>query len=532
VDSTVNAVLSLQPQHVLEIGCGTGLLLSRIAPYCSQYWGTDISPVALQQIEQLKQTDKQLEHVMLFKRKADELSDITPKNFDTIIINSVIQYFPNVTYLLDVLEQTFKLLKSGGYLFIGDIRSLPLLKAYHASVQFYQAPDSLTKLLLQQRVQQQMKQEEELVIDPTFFVALKQQYPQITQVQIQLKPGYHHNEMTRFRYDVVLQLNGPVAHTVEIPWQDWQSHPLTLSTLHQHLVENNPDIFGLRQVPNKRLVRENQLLEWLANAAPTETVGELRQTLSKHQPVGIDSSSVWQLAAELPYDVAISWSDAGIHGNYDVLFKHHDNPLPITDYQLPISNQPLPSGGMSKQTPKSHLNSGVIEYSRKTWPWHDYANNPLQGKQTRTLIPQLRQFLQDQLPEYMVPSAFVMLEAIPLTPNGKINRRALLALETLPGRQKNYVAPSTETEEVLAQIWREVLGLERIGIHDNFFELGGHSLLATQVMSRIQNHFSIELPLRELFESPTVAGLSELLEKQKAPKPPTHTSTERERIVL
>ena len=126
---------------------------------------------------------------------------------------------------------------------------------------------------------------------------------------------------------------------------------------------------------------------------------------------------------------------------------------------------------------------------------------------------ELRNYLKGQMPEYMVPSAFVMLEALPLTPNGKVDRRALPAPDTLrPELDEAFVASRTSVEELLAGIWSQVLNLERVGIHDNFFHLGGHSLLATQVMSRVYKTFQIELPLRCLFELPTIAGLAEHIE--------------------
>ena len=126
---------------------------------------------------------------------------------------------------------------------------------------------------------------------------------------------------------------------------------------------------------------------------------------------------------------------------------------------------------------------------------------------------ELRTFLKDQLPEHMVPATFLMLDSFPLTSNGKVNRQALPAPgEDRPELAKAYVGSRTPTEELLADIWSQVLGIERVGIHDDFFDLGGHSLLATQVVSRIRETFQIELPLRRLFETPTVAGLAEGLE--------------------
>ena len=126
---------------------------------------------------------------------------------------------------------------------------------------------------------------------------------------------------------------------------------------------------------------------------------------------------------------------------------------------------------------------------------------------------ELRGFLQQKLPDYMVPSIFVMLEVLPLTPSGKVDRRALpVPAQSRLKLESSFVAPRTQVEELVAGIWAQVLKLEQVGIEDNFFELGGHSLLAMQVVSRIRGAFEVELPLRDLFERPTVAGLAERLE--------------------
>ncbi|MDZ8090962.1 MAG: amino acid adenylation domain-containing protein [Nostoc sp. DedQUE05] len=124
-------------------------------------------------------------------------------------------------------------------------------------------------------------------------------------------------------------------------------------------------------------------------------------------------------------------------------------------------------------------------------------------------VSELRQFLKAKLPEYMVPSAFVLLESLPLTSNGKVDRRALPKPELDSILLEKFVAPRTPMEEMLAQIWAEVLKVEQVGIHDNFFELGGHSLLATQLLSRIRTSFKVELALRELFARATVAELAQ-----------------------
>ncbi|MCG6136134.1 MAG: amino acid adenylation domain-containing protein [Nostoc sp. LLA-1] len=138
-------------------------------------------------------------------------------------------------------------------------------------------------------------------------------------------------------------------------------------------------------------------------------------------------------------------------------------------------------------------------------------------QEQKLTISELRSFLESKLPNYMVPAAVVTLEALPLTPNGKIDRKALPAPELIQLSSSNYVPPTTPIENLLVGIWAEILKLDRIGIHDNFFELGGHSLIATRVISQIRQVFSRELPLRCLFEKPTIAGLATEIETaQKA----------------
>jgi acyl carrier protein len=144
--------------------------------------------------------------------------------------------------------------------------------------------------------------------------------------------------------------------------------------------------------------------------------------------------------------------------------------------------------------------------------------NPLDNHLAAYVVPRLetailREGLRSRLPEYMVPTAFVFMEALPLTPNGKVDRRALakLPLEAGPRDGDGFVAPRNPVEEQMAEIWADVLGIERVGIHDTFWDLGGHSLLATRVLSRLYESLGVELPLKTLFEHPTVAELAEAM---------------------
>src|SRR5439155_11287711 len=134
----------------------------------------------------------------------------------------------------------------------------------------------------------------------------------------------------------------------------------------------------------------------------------------------------------------------------------------------------------------------------------------------RSLAAELRAYLKRELPDFMVPSAFVLLDALPLTPNGKLDRKALPPPD-LAGQSQDdgFVAPRTPVEEALARIWAEVLRVDQIGVNDNFFALGGHSLLATQLIARMHDAFEVDLPLRSLFEAPTVAGLAAAIARRR-----------------
>lgn len=499
VNNQVTQILALQPDRVLEIGCGTGLLLFRIAPHCTKYWATDFSQASLNYIRQHVGAihASPLPQVTLLQKTADNFEGIEVQSVDAVILNSVVQYFPSIDYLLQVIEGAIKAIAPGGFIFIGDVRTLPLLQAFHASVQLHQAEPSLTREQLQQRVQLQMFQETELVIDPAFFSALKQRFPQISDVQIQLMRGRHHNELTQFRYNAILHIGAETnpprqgGSKKESKSLDWCRGNLTLATVRQLLIKNQLELLGITNVPNARVMAAVKTAQWLSGADEFKTVAQMHEAVQKLQNLGVEPEAFWALADELPYRVEISWSDSGTEGRYDVVFVRCQHGERATIKEL------MPFG----------------QQEERVRPWQSYANNPLQAKAARKLVPQLQTYLAQKLPEYMVPSAFVVLESLPLTPNGKVNRRALPTPEPinleLAGR---YVAPRTPVEEVLVKIFASVLGVKRVGIQDNFFELGGHSLLATQLVSRVRDAFGVELPLRSVFEAPAIAQLSQVIE--------------------
>ncbi|WP_298917464.1 non-ribosomal peptide synthetase [uncultured Nostoc sp.] len=483
INQTVERILSFNPSSVLEIGSGSGLMLFRIAPHCQKYCATDLSAKALANLHyQLTLLEPEIPGVTLIQRGANDFKDVAAHSLKTLLIVSVVQYFPSIDYLLDVLEKAVNAVEPGGCIFLGDIRSLSVLEHFHVSVQFHRAANSVSKTELKQRVQKQVFEEKQLVIDPAFFTALKQYLPKISHVEILLERGYYQNELNKFRYDVILHIGHEVNQKIDVPCLDWHKKQLTLAIVKRSLIENQPEILAIASVPNARVAAEHQILQWLASSEGPETVGEMRQAWQKilTNP-GVEPEDFWTLAEELAYSIDITWSDSGAEGCYDVVFRR------------------CPANGYSKNTTQTTRNR----------PWRTYANNPLQGQFAHELVPQLRDFLKQKLPVYMIPSAFILLSALPLLPNGKIDRRSLTIPESVTTElEETFVPPRTDVEEILAGIWAKILRVERVGIHDNFFDLGGHSLLATQVISRIRETFKLDLPLRCLFESPTVAELS------------------------
>jgi acyl carrier protein len=143
-----------------------------------------------------------------------------------------------------------------------------------------------------------------------------------------------------------------------------------------------------------------------------------------------------------------------------------------------------------------------------------------------TPIGELRMFLKEQLPEYMIPAAFVRLDELPLTTSGKINRKDLPSPDGPPVAAETFVAPRTQTEEVIAKIWADVMQVESVGVHDDFFALGGHSLIATQMISRLRENFALDVPLRSIFETLTVARLAVVIETMQQRTQETHVSTD------
>ncbi|NEQ62239.1 MAG: amino acid adenylation domain-containing protein, partial [Moorea sp. SIO4A1] len=325
VDHTVERILSLHPKRILEIGCGTGLLLFRVAPHCESYWGTDIAAQGLRYIEEQIRNSPLEKLVKVSHSPADDLAGIDSETFDTVVINGVIQFFPNMDYLVSVIEKVVQLVQPGGSIFIGDVESFPLLEAFHTSVQLHQAPSSESTIALRDRIEERIAETKKLTIAPAFFLALEEHLPQINHVEIQLKRGHYQNELTRFRYDAIIHV-GQKVDTSAVPplCLDWLKDRLTLSDVKKQLLETKPEILLVNRVPNARIWSDVQAYATLASPNCPRTVGEL---LDQLQEKGVEPEDWWSLQSEIPYAINLTWSGNGADGYYDVVFTANFAPL-------------------------------------------------------------------------------------------------------------------------------------------------------------------------------------------------------------
>ncbi|MEW6074541.1 MAG: amino acid adenylation domain-containing protein [Planctomycetota bacterium] len=492
VDQTVERIARHRPDRVLEIGCGMGLLLFRIAPSCSFYLGTDFSRVALDYVAGHR--DRMgLAQVRLDSRWADDFAGIADASLDAIVLNSIVLDFPDVDYLLKVLREAARAVRPGGTIFVGDVRSLPLLETYQTSVQLFQAAAGTPVREVRSRIQRMIRQEEELVLDPQFFAWLPAMIPALGGAQIQLKRGSFTNELNAYRYDVTLYVGPPPARPAGEPERlDWTAAGLDLPALRARLAGAAARWLEVGGIPNARTVPDENLVRLLAEADGTVPAGALRaaaQARTAEHP-GVNPEDVWALAESLGWSSDLRWSASAGEGRFDAAFFR------------PAAGAAAPPVVFATDPP--------VDPARAAG---DFASHPMAGKRARRLGPALKRHLAAGLPDTMVPAIYVPLEAMPLSPNGKVDRKALPAPDTSrPEIESPFAAPATPVEEIVADVWTEVFGLDRVGVDDAFLDLGGHSLLAVQIQARLAEIFPFEIPLPDLFAARTVAGLARHLE--------------------
>ncbi len=473
--ATVDRIMALQPRRVLEIGAGSGLVLSRIAPQCEHYVATDMSAVA---IDGLARSLEQLhipwrDRVQLLAQPAHVTEALPQDYFDTVVLNSIIQYFPNRGYLAEVLDKAVDLLTTGGTMFIGDVRNHTLQRAFQTAVARARTTTTDTAEV-RERVHRAMVSEAELLLAPEFFTTWAADHPSVAGLDIRVKRGVADNELTRYRYDVIVHKGpAPVRSLASAPSWSWNQCP-GVRGLQTKLTSQRPVAVRITEIPRAGLVEDVHIERALAAGLPLED--------ALAQAPGIADTAtpeeLHRLGESTGYDVAVTWGAQP--GTLDAVFFATSDPAPLTDLYMTASTRARP---------------------RST-----HANRP----HTNTTIGALRQRLSERLPDYMVPAHIVALEEFPLTSSGKLDRKALPApvFTATP-----FEAPHTPTEEIIAGIYAQVLGIDRVGIDDSFFDLGGDSLSAMRAVAAINTNLGADLAVRTVFYAPSVRSLSQQLGK-------------------
>ncbi|MEE4175805.1 MAG: amino acid adenylation domain-containing protein [Xanthomonadales bacterium] len=474
VDCTVERILAFEPRRVLEIGCGSGLLLHRVATHCEHYTGIDYSQAVIDQLSNtLDRQGVSAQAVSLVCAAAHEVADRIEDPVDLVVLNSVLQHFPSPAYLLDVLERAVAVTSPAGRIFIGDVTPRAFREAFFSWLEAPEAPVADTERAgVRERVQRRLSLDRELTLDPAFFDLLGAALPRVARVEVQVKRGRRRNELTDFRYDVTLHLDAgdPVAVSEDMTWSALDEASRTPEGLIR-LVRSGARIGG---VPNER------------TRTPWQRADELAGITGEADQQAVDPNELFDAADRLGIPLALR---------------------PETGSRtLTVA----PAGAGIPDTITGHGGEDRPALLRRLAV---HASNPLRDRVARVLVPQLRAFAEQELPEYMRPATYVLLDAFPRTSSGKIDRRQLPA----PGHRRpelatSYAAPRTQLENTLAGIWGDVLALERIGIDDSFFELGGNSIGVVTVAARLTGELGREVPIPMLFEHPTVRTLAARLE--------------------
>jgi ubiquinone/menaquinone biosynthesis C-methylase UbiE len=332
VELTVQKISGLSPSRVLEIGCGTGMLLLRLAPQCRSYVAMDFAPAVLQRVrEQMSALGGAWDGVTLLERAADNFEGFEDESFDTVIINSVTQHFPNRAYLLRVLESATRVVRPGGRLFVGDNRSYPLLEPFALSVELFQAAPEMTAGEIRERVRRRVLQEDQLVLSPAFFTAARKLIPGIGRVTLEPKQGRLDTEMNRYRFDAILYREAAPQKTLNVSWNDWKGGGFSLEGLGERMRSEKPEALGLRAIPNGRLVNDRATMELLKAAPEDMTVEKIRASLKEGKRGGIDPSDLTRLAGKSGYRAEVSWAASRPDGSFDAVLYQDEpgDPAPV-----------------------------------------------------------------------------------------------------------------------------------------------------------------------------------------------------------
>jgi SAM-dependent methyltransferase len=388
LDRTVERIVALAPDRILEIGCGVGLLVQALAPRCRTYCATDLSPIAVSRLHAFVATRAELRHVELLEREATNFDDLARGSVNMVVLNSVAQYFPDIEYLRTVLDGAARVVASGGHIFIGDVRHLGLLPVFHGAVQLAKAPPEASVRWLKRKVSLAVEQERELVIDPQFFLGLSGSIRRITDVEILLKRGSIDSELARYRYDVLLHVDG--AKPCSRQEVEWKARGDTVAGLLSRFDAQQLPAIRITDVPNSRVARDLAAVRLLWSADDRQLVKDLRKRTAEEVSTGTDPEDFWKLSDTPARAVRVGWSPHAADGCFDVaLVDRGRGPY------VPLLQRAANSSSEPSRLPLS--------------------TDPLAAAFMQQLGLELGKILRDRLPEPLLPAAVLAVNEMPFT---------------------------------------------------------------------------------------------------------------------
>lgn len=488
LSQTLDRIIALKPKRVLEIGCGGGQLLKKIAPLCDHYAATDFAESSIKILQTQVSRDSAIAgKVDLLVKAADDDLPFEKKSFDTIIVNSVVQYFPSPEYLVSVLNNLVDYLTDGGCLYLGDIQSKSLLRNHHINDQLGHLPMNTTVSGLKKLVEHRIELEEELVVDPDLFYAMKNINSKVGRVEVMLRRGKALNETTQYHYDVFIYAGILVKDEVTCEEVFWGNELKTYEELEFILSNEKPEIFYLCDLPRKRISANLEREKKIYSSPDNKLISEILSAIEEKDNL-IDPEDLWALGKKYNCTADLIFPGNSDKAKIDVVFKTNNKNI---KYKI--------------------RNSHVITNDLSA-----YANNPSLSKKNKNIVSAIKEEIAGQLPEYMIPSFIIPIEKIPLTPNGKIDIKELMKYDVQDiVLSRAIVQPETPFQELLLKIWKNLLAIETISTEDNFFELGGHSILAAQMFTELEKETGRRLPLATLFKHQTILEIAEAFESEQ-----------------
>ncbi|MDQ5921099.1 MAG: hypothetical protein QG673_1155 [Pseudomonadota bacterium] len=461
--NTATHIYQLAPFNILEIGSGSGAIMLSCITYCNYYYATDFSVQSTNHLQKLvyKKDIQNIAQVMNCKAHEIQFDKINLP-IDTIVLNSVIQYFPGTEYLQQLIRQLIVNLNGLAKIFIGDIRDYRLFDAFHYSVLYYKH-----KVVKQREIEFYKNREKELLVSPRYFIELLEYIPEIEYIEFLIKECDYLNELTQFRYDVVIHIKSSCFSQTKQYNEVRQDQFAMVTDINGFLENNKSEKILLVKYPYKNSYTEyikyrnfNHGLELSQNIYPKGilSIGQIKEL-----------SKLYNFQCKFYLDI----DDCGYLNlifyrlSSDALFKITYNSVAGTEIQL--NNNPAKSVEL--------LESGLSN--------------------------KIKCYLEKYLPVFMMPDAIIHVDTFPVTVNGKLDIDLLPEPEAII--TKDYVAPGNLTESKICSAFAKVLSTSEnhVGANCNFFKAGGNSVLAIKLVIELQHNFKINVADVFLHKSPS-----------------------------